>query len=133
MESKRQHKINRLLLKELGEIFQRELQEIVAGKFITVTEVRITPDLGLAKIYLSMMLVEDKEAFLKHVNEHISQIRFKLGNRVKNQLRIIPELKFYLDESAEEAAKIDNLITGLDIPEESDLDEDDYKDLDIDQ
>lgn len=130
METKRQQKINRLIQKELGNLFQLHLKEITGKTFVTVTSVSTSADLGLSKVFLSLMICEDSPAFIANVNDNTKMIRGILGNRVRNQLRVIPELSFFLDDTAEAAAQIDTLISGLDIPDEDKLDNSDYKKLD---
>ncbi len=110
METIRQDRINNLLQKDLGEIFQVEMRHVSLGAMITVTKVKITPDLSLAKIYLSLFATKDKAALLKSIRSHTKEIRGKLGNRVRNQLRVIPELNFYIDDSLDYIEKIDNLL-----------------------
>lgn len=110
METIRQDRINNLLQKDLGEIFQIDMRHITLGAMITVTKVKITPDLSLAKVYLSLFATSNKEALLKSVRKHTKEIRGKLGNRVKHQLRIVPELNFYLDDSLDYIENIDSLL-----------------------
>ena len=116
MESKRQQKFARLVQRELGKLFQSKFQGVFGKAFVTITGVRTTPDMGLAKIYVSVMLGEDKEV-LATLEEISSQIRFELGNRIKDQ-RIIPHIKFYIDDSAKYAQNIDNILKDIDIPPE---------------
>jgi len=110
METIRQDRINNLLQKDLGEIFQLDMRHITQGAMITVTKVKVTPDLSLAKVYLSLFATSDKESLLKSVKKHTKEIRGKLGNRVKNQLRVVPELNFYLDDSLDYIENIDGLL-----------------------
>lgn len=79
-------------------------------ELISVTEVRITPDLSIAKVYLSIFPTNNKRAIMDAVDEQNSTLRFELGNRVKSQLRKIPELHFYLDDTLDQLEKIDNLL-----------------------
>lgn len=109
MESTRQKKVARLLQKEIGLILQKKTGEF-GSKMITVTTVRMSPDLGVAKVYLSFFPVREKEDPLVLIKEHSSQIRHELGNRVRNQLRIIPELIFFIDDSLNYIEKIENLL-----------------------
>lgn len=120
MESKRQQKFARLIQKDLSEIFQKDAKNLFNGAFITVTEVKVSPDLGLAKVYLSFLLAKNKEDLLEDIKEKGKNIRHLLATKIKNQVRIIPELVFYLDESAEYASKMDTLISKLDIPPTTD-------------
>ena len=119
-ESKRQQKFSRQIQKDIGEIFQRDSKGIVGNAFITVTEVKMSPDLSVAKIYLSMMMVEDKEGLMQVINDRKSEIRKILGNKIGKQARVVPELIFYIDDTGEKAAKIDELLDNLNIPEEND-------------
>ena len=110
MESTRQKKISRLLLKEISEIFQREAREVSMGTLVSVTVVRISPDLGLAKVYLSIFPTERTKEVHDNINEHTSQLRFALGKRVGKQLRIIPELRFFVDDTLDYVDNIDRLL-----------------------
>ena len=109
MESNRQQKINRLYLKELSEIFLLETKKM-RGVLISVTRVRVTPDLGMAHAYLSFFPSEKGEELLDNIKENIKSIRFNLGKRVGQQLRIVPDLTFHLDDSLDYIENIDNLL-----------------------
>jgi ribosome-binding factor A len=113
MESLRQQKVNKLLAKELAEIFRSEARSLFGGGFITVTGVRISPDLSSAKVYVSIMTTastKDKGVIFKLIQEQASVIRKKLGIIVGKQLRIVPELMFFIDDSLDYAMKIDALL-----------------------
>jgi ribosome-binding factor A len=110
METIRQDRINNLLQKDLGEIFQIDMRHVSQGALITVTKVKVTPDLSLAKIYLSLFATKDKDLLLKNIRKHTKEIRGKLGSRIKNQLRVVPDLNFYLDDSLDYIENIDNLL-----------------------
>lgn len=110
MESTRQQKINRLLQKELAEIFQKESRTMFMGKLISVTVVRVTPDLGLACAYLSIFPTEGICEVLKEIRIANPKIRGLLGRRVGKQLRVVPELEFYIDDSLDYIENIDNLL-----------------------
>jgi ribosome-binding factor A len=110
MDSVRQNKINRLLQKELASIFQSESRNIFPGKLITVTVVRVSPDLGLAKVYLSIFPHNQGEDLIGPVNEHSKTIRSLLGQNIRHQVRVIPELSFYIDDSMDYVEKIDQLL-----------------------
>jgi len=112
----RQQKYSKLVQKELSEIFQRDKRGILGNAFISIAEVRMSPDLAIAKIYISMMLAHDKKAILERLEQHKSEIRKALGDKIRNQARIVPELNFYLDEVEENAMKMDALIKSLNIP-----------------
>lgn len=109
METTRQQKIARMLQKELGEIFllyARKLQ----GTLITVTGVRVSPDLGIVHVHLSIFPSEKAATVITNVNADTKAIRFDLGKRVRNQLRIVPELHFHIDDSLDYLENIDNLL-----------------------
>ena len=110
MESLRQQKVNKLLAKELAEIFRAESRSLFGGGFITVTTVRVSPDLSSAKVYLSIMGNKDKKAVFKLIQDQTNIIRKKLGLIVGKQLRIVPELMFYIDDSLDYAMKIEELL-----------------------
>jgi ribosome-binding factor A len=115
-ESKRQQKVAKLLLKDLGEIFQRDTRGILSGAFVTISDVQITPDLSIAFIYISMMLVKNRQELIDRINDRKSEIRRELGNKIGKQVRIIPDLKFYIDTIEEDATRIDSIIDELNIP-----------------
>lgn len=114
--STRQLKFARLIQKEISDIFQRDKRGILDNTFITVAEVKVSPDLGVAKIYISMMLAKDKQATLEKINSRKGEIRKALGDKIRKQVRVIPELIFYLDEVEENAQRMDSLIKNLNIP-----------------
>lgn len=118
MESKRQLQYAKMIQKELSEIFQRDSKHLFGKAFITVTRTEMSPDLSIAKSYLSFMLVENKFQMLDLIREKTKAIRQTLGSRIRNQARIIPELTFFLDDSSEYAMKMDAIITNLNIPKE---------------
>ena len=122
MESKRQQKFSRLIQKELAEIFQREVPHLFEGAYISVSVVRVSPDLGVARVYLSVMMAKNNEATLLEVRTNTRTLRHLLAQRIKSQVRVIPELVFYLDDSAEYAAQMDKIFSKLDIPPASEDD-----------
>ena len=109
METTRQNKISRLLQKELSEIFllQTKAMPVV---LVSVSAVRISPDMSIARVYLSVFPSEKAEEIVKNVNDNMKTIRYELGTRVRHQLRIIPELKFFVDDSLDYIEKIDSLL-----------------------
>jgi ribosome-binding factor A len=112
----RQQKFARLIQKELSDVFQRDKRGILENAFITIAEVRVSPDLGVAKVYISMMLAKDKQAILDKINSRKREIRKALGDKIAKQVRIIPELIFFIDEVEEEAQRMDQLLGKLTIP-----------------
>ncbi|MEJ8804326.1 30S ribosome-binding factor RbfA [Pontibacter sp. H249] len=125
MESKRQQKFSRLIQKEMADIFQREVPHLFGGSYISVSVVRVSPDLGLARVYLSVMMAPNPQEVLLEIRLNAKTIRHHLAQRIKNQVRVIPEVNFYLDDSAEYAASMDKLFSGLEIPPAPEEDEDD--------
>ena len=109
METTRQNKIARLIQKELSEIFLLQTKSM-PGVLVSVSIVRISPDMSSARVYLSVFPSERSEEIVKNINANMKSIRFELGNRVRHQLRIIPELKFFVDDSLDYAEKIDELL-----------------------
>lgn len=112
----RQQKFARLIQKELSEIFQRDKRGFLDNAFITIAEVKVSPDLAVAKVYISMMLAKDKQALLYKIDTHKKEIRKALGEKIRNQARIIPELAFFIDEVEENALRMEDLIKSLNIP-----------------
>ena len=110
MESTRQKKVSRLIQKELSVIFQQNTQEILGNIMVSLTIVRISPDLADANIFLSIFPVDDPQVALKVIKSNTVMIRKKLGESVRNQLRIVPTLQFHLDDSAAYAEEIDRLL-----------------------
>lgn len=110
MESTRLTRVEKQIQKDLSEIFIPMSKSLASGKMITVTRVRLTPDLGLAKIYLSVFPSKGGQTDVDTVTTHTSQIRNELGQRIRHQIRKIPELKFYLDDSLDYIENIDNLL-----------------------
>lgn len=109
METNRQQKINRLIQKELSEIFLLETKKM-QGVLISVTNVRVSPDLGMAHAYLSIFPSEKADELLRNINENIKSVRFDLGKRVGKQLRIVPELMFHIDDSLDYIDNINKLL-----------------------
>lgn len=109
METTRQNKISRLLQKELSDIFLLQTKAM-NGVLVSVSVVRISPDMSIARVYLSVFPSDKSEELVKNINNNTKSIRFELGNRVRHQLRIIPELKFFVDDSLDYIEKIDSLL-----------------------
>ena len=105
METTRQNKISRLLQKELSEIFLLQTKAM-HGTLVSVSAVRIS----IARVYLSVFPSEKAEEMVKNINDYMKSIRYELGTRVRYQLRIIPELKFFVDDSLDYIEKIDSLL-----------------------
>ncbi len=110
MTTLRQNKVARLVQKELASFFQIESRNYFQGKMITVTQVRVSPDLSLAKVYLSIFPLDKNEDFMPTVNQHKKIIRNALSQKIRYQLRIMPELAFFHDDSIDYADRIDKLL-----------------------
>lgn len=109
MESTRLQKIERLLQKELSDIFQKQTQGM-HGVLVSVSRVRVSPDLGVARSYLSIFPSTKGEELLEGIRANTKAIRFDLGQRVRMQLRKIPELSFFIDDSLDYIENIDRLL-----------------------
>lgn len=109
MSSIRQSRIEEVVREELSMYFQRNAREICLGAMVTVTVVRVTPDLSLARIYLSVFAGPTKEEVLKNVQNNSSRIRGEVGKRLKN-MKKIPDLTFHIDDSLDYALEIDELL-----------------------
>ena len=109
MQETRQNKIARLLQKDLSLIFQQQTRA-THGVMISVTRTKISPDLSICTAYLSVFPSEKGEEILKNINANSKQIRYELGTRVRNQMRIIPELRFFIDDSLDYIEHIDELL-----------------------
>jgi ribosome-binding factor A len=109
MESTRQQKIARLIQKELGEIFLNYARKM-QGTLISITHVRISTDLSIANVQMSFFPGTRTKELLEMVNNDKKSIRFALGNKVRNQLRIIPDLAFHIDDSLDYLENIDRLL-----------------------
>lgn len=108
-ESKRQKQIGQLLQKELSDIFQRMGFNIVEGGMISISSVKVTPDLLEARVYLSMFKIADTHEMVNRIKERMGEIKKELGNRVGKQLRRIPELTLFLDDTLEYIFKMEEL------------------------
>lgn len=109
METTRQNKIARLIQKELSEIFLIQTKAM-NGILVSVSAVRISPDMSIARVYLSVFPSEKSQEIVKNINNNMKSIRYELGTRVRHQLRIIPELKFFVDDSLDYVERIDELL-----------------------
>ena len=109
METTRQNKIARLIQKELSDIFQKQTSAM-RGVLVSVSAVRISPDMSVCRAYLSVSPSDRNEEIVKNINDNVKSIRFELGGRVRHQLRIIPELKFFVDDSLDYIENIDKLL-----------------------
>ena len=109
MQETRQNKISRLLQKELSVIFQEQTRAM-HGVMVSVTRTKISPDLSICTAYLSIFPSEQGEELLANIEKNTKQIRYTLGQRIRNQLRIVPELRFFIDDSLDYIDRIDELL-----------------------
>lgn len=117
-ESKRQKQIGSLIQKEMSDIFQREGLNIIHNGMISISKVKVTPDLMEARIYLSFFQIEEPEKMLKHIKDRDWELRKHLAARIKNQVRKIPVLQYYLDDTLEYVFKMEEIFKNLNIPKE---------------
>lgn len=108
--SKRQTQVGGLIQQELALVIQKKFSGLVPGRLLTISGVKMSSDLGLAKIYLSIFPSNDADKIIKEINNNVSKLRFELGNSIRNDVRRIPELVFYLDDSLDYFEKIDNAL-----------------------
>ena len=116
MDSVRQNKFARLIQKELGELLQREGSDFYGKAFVTVTTVKTSPDLGHVKVYLSIMGSPKREEIVDALNKETKEVRHRLGKRVKEQIRHIPTLQFFLDDTFDYVEKMEVLFKNIDEP-----------------
>ena len=109
MQETRQNKIARLLQKELSVIFQEQTRSL-HGVMVSVTRVKVSPDLSICTAYLSIFPSEKAEELIQNITKNEKQVRYELGTRVRYQLRIIPELRFFIDDSLDYIDSIDELL-----------------------
>jgi ribosome-binding factor A len=108
-ESKRQKQVGKLIQQEMSDIFQREGVNVINGGMVSIAKVSVTPDLMEARIYLSLFQIKEPKALLKDIKERTGEWRNLLGQRVKHQLRRIPELQFFVDDTLDYVFKMEEL------------------------
>lgn len=109
MESKRQQKFAGVIQKDLAEIFQREAANLLPNVMVTITKVRVTSDLAIARVYLSFFNSTNSTLALNTIKAHAGEIRYKLGSRIKDQARIVPQLEFFVDDTSEYVERMDKI------------------------
>jgi ribosome-binding factor A len=109
MDNNRLQKVNRLIQKELGELLLLESKKM-QGVLISVTNVRVSADLSVAHAYLSIFPSEKSDELVSNINENVKTVRYDLAKKLKNQLRVIPELTFHVDDSLDYIENIDKLL-----------------------
>ncbi|WP_285010005.1 30S ribosome-binding factor RbfA [Pedobacter faecalis] len=113
MESKRQQKFAGIIQEELAAIFQREGASYLPNTLVTITRVRVSPDLAIAKVYLSFLNTSNTTLSVAEVNSHAGEIRYKLGARIRHQARVIPTLSFFVDDTNEYVERMDKIFDKL--------------------
>ncbi len=108
-ESKRQKQVAGVIQEEMNDIFLRLGLNMVDGGMLSISKVKITPDLLEARIYLSLFQVKDQQALMSRIEDRTGEIKRELGNRVKQQLRRIPELRFFLDDTLDYVFKMEEI------------------------
>ena len=109
MESKRQQKFAGVIQQDLAAIFQREGINYLPNTLITITKVRVTPDLAIARVFLSFFNNTNAQLALQTIKSHGNEIRYKLGARIKDQVRVIPQLEFFIDDTSEYVERMDKI------------------------
>lgn len=112
-ESNRQKKIAQIIQEDFSELFRRQSAESPQSILVSVSEVKVTPDLGIAKIYLSIFPQKYRTPVMKEIEENKSQYRKFIGRKMGKQVRIIPELNFYLDTTLDDVERIEKELKGL--------------------
>ncbi|MEE9439212.1 MAG: 30S ribosome-binding factor RbfA [Saprospiraceae bacterium] len=113
MASKRQEQIEELIRRNFGTVLQQEGTYIYGTAFVTVTQVNVTPDLSIAKIYVSIFNVEDKTVVLKQMHDNLHTLKKGLAYRIRKHVRRIPSISFYLDDTLDEMYKLNSLFDNL--------------------
>jgi ribosome-binding factor A len=109
MESKRQQKFAGVIQQDLAAIFQREGMNYLPNTLVTITKVRVTPDLAIARVFLSFFNNTNTQLALQTVKSHANEIRYKLGARIKDQARIVPQLEFFIDDTSQYVERMDKI------------------------
>ena len=109
MESKRQQKFAGVIQQDLAEIFQREGMKFLPNTLVTITKVRVTPDLAIARVFLSFFNMDNTSLAINTVKAHASEIRYKLGAKIKGQTRVVPQLEFFLDDTSAYVERMDKI------------------------
>ena len=126
-EGKRQKQIGGLIQEEINHIFQRMGMSIMEGAMVSISSVKVTPDLLEARIYLSIYNAQDNKAILRKIEDRAWEVKRELATRVRNQLRRIPELKFFLDDTLDHVFKMEELFRQIKPSETEDREEDQEK------
>jgi ribosome-binding factor A len=123
MESKRQQRVAGVLQEDLAAIFQREGMNYLPNTLVTITKVRVTPDLAIARVFLSFFNNANPQDSLNIVKQHASEIRYKLGARIREESRVVPQLEFFVDDTSAYVERMDKLFDKISKePRQSDTD-----------
>ena len=112
MNSNRQEKIAKQIQKDMAEILQQQMPEVALGSLVTVTAVRVSSDFAYAKVYVSIFPFDRHAAIMASLAQNNWLIRRELGRRIRNQLKVVPEIEFFLDDSLEYIENIENKLKG---------------------
>lgn len=112
MESNRQRKVAQIIQEDMAEIFRKQASDSKQSFLVSVSDVKVTPDLGIAKIYLSIFPAELRKPIMKEINENNAFYRNYLGQKMAKQVRIIPQLVFYIDTSLDDVERIEKELKG---------------------
>ncbi len=110
MQSKRQLQISGVIQKELAHLFTHKFNGLIPGRLVTITGVTISSDLSVSKVYLSIFPSNEGEKIIKEINNNVSKIRYELGKIIRNDMKRIPELTFFLDDSLDQIERINNAL-----------------------
>ena len=112
MESNRQRKVAQIIQEDMAEIFRKQASDSKQRFLVSVSDVKVTPDLGIAKIYLSIFPAELRKPIMKEINENNAFYRNYIGQKMAKQVRIIPQLVFYIDTSLDDVERIEKELKG---------------------
>ncbi len=112
-ESKRQKQVGQLVMEEMSDIFQREGVNIINGGMVSISKVSVTPDLLEARVYLSLYKIDKPEELMREIESRTGEWRNQLGRRVRHQLRRVPELQFFLDDTLDHVFKMEELFKSI--------------------
>ncbi len=112
-ESKRQKQVGQLVMEEMSDIFQREGINIIKGGMVSISKVSVTPDLLEARVYLSLFKIENPKELMHEIESRTGEWRNQLGKRVRHQLRRVPELKFFQDDTLDHVFKMEELFKSI--------------------
>ncbi len=112
-ESKRQKQVGQLVMEEMSDIFQREGVNIINGGMVSISKVSVTPDLLEARVYLSLYKIDKPEELMREITSRTGEWRNQLGRRVRHQLRRVPELQFFMDDTLDHVFKMEELFKSI--------------------